>query len=541
MRPLKSNSSPKSAKPQGSAKPRSRKGTTGGPGHWRGTLLCLVASLLIGLACLPAISSLVARAMLAVPPRDPRLYDPVRPAIEAHPDLKFNWGLWSSMARGTVTEELATSLIARHPDNILPTYSVLLTRLRGSAATQPAGRQAVEEVCSRILAGPALRLRVMDNRRILTKALQRAGRSPRSAWALTEQVRWGFEGHAPVLRELADRLAAVDTPLAHQVVVRMLTDALADAPTHDVAMLVCPRLGRSLRALGEQARAERIENELMPLLREVEAPGVIPYWSGPLLCSRPHWLNVRLSLAGGLLLLLSLVLALPVIWSLALLVGGRFRDQPAEPLQRVAGAWRGALLVAAGPLLMLLGLLASPTSSLPWLCSERSLTGLLLLPGGVFLGLQLAGRLMDRESGRPLLRSVGVPAAIAVILAVAAVLIVPVHPEPWRPPAGLQLFRRAGLVLGWLWLIESLVLAFAGWRDRRRRGHPQSGRQLALAVAGRALLIVMLVLAPTLVIGGRIDSDHERAFLRAVERPLENLGRDGDTRIQSLLSGLRSP
>lgn len=460
------------------------------------------------------------------------------------------------------------------PEGSLAAWGEMLAALRqagvpaiGGPATRPAApatRPASNNNLARLLAGMefAQPLRVGLSRvhdRWLAAA-ETEGLSVRRAEAIFhwERCRPPLSAYRPVLRELSGRLRGLaeayeqagrptEAALAYRVAIRGLTDAVADSPQPEVALLAAaelePIVGRleRLQGAGPSGAGDALAR-LRAGWMEIPAGeiGLMPALFGPsLAASEERAALASLTVAAGLLMCAWLFAAFCLI---LLIVVGFTRPRAERARARSGGtgvdssaflpAWRwgaaGAIVATAIVVLPILALclfLGSSAVPLIWLTSARSLGAIVFSPFVSILLWLAATRLCLRPARAPQTTTLPrfiVLAGLAVVLAAAiAGVLVPAHGEPWRPPPSIQFFRRAGTLAGIASVFVSAVWMFWAERARRKAGLPfGTWARGALAVASSVLMVLLVSSAVALAANRQRDARHEQAFFRAVGEPI---------------------
>jgi len=359
--------------------------------------------------------------------------------------------------------------------------------------------------------------------------------------------------------------------MAHAAAVRLLTDLVNDSPTPDVALLAAEELPRALGRLGTDARAAGLSGPDYPrsgptisLAEACAAEGLrvssfrrrwhgavacdqlnlIPHTGDRVLARASHDRVIRSLWAAGLCV--GAWLTLGVTCLVCLVVVGVTRPPgDACPTWRWhrGAAWISSAVVC-GPLIALLLVVAAADLPFTWLISYPSLPTATAWPGLFVLTVGLASRVCVRPAGQfdksPIpMAAVGALALALLAIPVTGALLLPVHSEAWRPPAGVQRFRQLGLVFG----VEcvAITVAWMAWGSlrRRRAGSPPGAWAHAnLGAASAALLAVSVLSLMTLGINQRCDLAHQEAFARAAADPLTD--RLGHTWRQDYFEGGRA-
>jgi hypothetical protein len=540
-------------------------------------VIALVCSLLVSLVCLQLLGTLIQQVDLMIP-RGAMLQE--APAVKAaHAAWQSDWRVGNLVAQVRIisqrdaTEAELTQWSAA-PETSLAAWADLLARLRNSgieparrtstqpsnAATQPAVAEEIPRLLAELDYAPPLRIGLAKAHERFLAAAQERKMSVRRAEVVFGPERSGptLAAYRPVLRELSGRLRSLgehyeragrpaDAILAYRAAIRGLTDMVKDSPLPEVALLAVDELEplvRSLQKLEPARGAGALEALEQFRTRWMELPdsqiGLLPVLFGPALTPLEHQAVLSsLTASGGLLLsgwlLAVLCLMLIIIVGLSRVRSGRIRPQTASTPSSPASAlpmWRwggwGAIVAPVAvvvPILCVVIFLASDAVPFIWLASARSLRAIILAPAITILVWMLATRLCLRPADpaqcRDLPRGL-IFAGVALVVAAALVAaIVPMPGEPWRPPATVQFFRRAGALAGLASLLVSLTWAVWGAWSRRRAGLPLGlWARGGLAVASTAMLMTLLAAAVALTINHRCDVRHEAAFAKAATDPI---------------------
>lgn len=487
-------------------------------------------------------------------------------AWRSDPQIRNTIAQLNILRSGNPTEaDLAAWSSAAH-DNGLPLWAELLVRLRKSGVerarpesarpveveVQPADDQAILRLLRSLDYAAPLRIGVGPLHARLIAAARDRDVSARTAEAVFWADRWSsvLAAYRPVLRELSGRLHALgrhwqqagrsaDATRAYKAAVRALTDAANDSPLPEVALLAASELEpilRELEAVDPGGRAEACEN-LMAFRRAwMDVPedelAMLPATFGPALAGDDHAGVLASITAAAGLVGYGWILAVLCLILLAVIAATR-------PFGEVAMAWRwggwGAVVAPAlvtVPLISIVLVVASDAVPWIWLASRPSLSPIVLAPGTLLLLWIAATHLCLQPTGSA--SQAGLPwfvvvGGLAVVLVIGAVTVMlPFASEAWRPPVGVQVFRRSGTVVGALSLGLSLAGVIWVWRRRRRAGLPAGvWSRGGLAVASAAMLVMLAAASIALTVNHRRDVQHETAFARRVTDPISaRLGSD---------------
>ncbi len=542
--------------------------------RWRGTVLNLVGALVLSLICLGGIDTLTHQVSLMAPPSwsaaEQQAIEDARRTWRADRQVNNTIHAFLRLHQGNPSAQELSTWVAGEADNGLPLLAEVLVRLRAAdigsstqpaAASQPTSRgstaptattrafdEQIPVLLKRLETAPPLRLQATRLREILVDAMTRRGIEPRRAEHLIASVRafTPLADYRPVIRELVNRLLAMgqrcrddhrpaDAELAFAAVVRLLTDMISDSPLPDVALLAAERLPEAVRDL-HAARPTGTDPELAAqavedfrrrwLAVSDHEISLMPTMSVPALSVAlqrralgTFTASVCLLACGWLLALIALMLIVVVLWT------RRFGPVP------LTWRWKGwgaviAPVVVVMPALATILLLSCERVPFLWLFSMRSLGSVVLLPVGLIVLWALATLscvqpvLAPRQGGLPWPALAGGIGFVLVVVVLTAIFV-PLHVESWRPPAGVQLFRRlvsAGGLACLPVLVTWLVMVV---RARRRAGLPPgTWARAGLCVASSAMFIMLLAAVVGLALNARQDARHAAAFARAAGDPI---------------------
>jgi len=477
------------------------------------------------------------------------VYNSVWKAIGKHREIAAVRGVFQIIAKQAPSQADLERFRQADPDNGLYAYLDLLIQLSQQDNPASASSDNHEEVLKKLrqlrFASP-VKLYMKRQYEITESVFRKSHLSPRESACLANQITYTFSSYRPVLRKLANQLIQrgqqwqktgheQEARLAYATAVRLLTDIVDDSPKPEVALLAAESLPVALKGLGQKQPADQVEdfqNRWQQLAGRDEV-NLLPRTSGVLLASSHHhrtlrWLSAVLISIGAWLTLL--------VTGLVLLLIIAFTQIRSD--EQLNWSWKGrraiaSIFLACGPLIILLLMIATVNMHFVWLFSIRSLPVLLVAPGVSIVAAGLAGRFSIRrndEVNQSYRRRIGlyVVVLLPVLTLILGVLMIPIGTEAWRPPAGIQLFRKLGFVIGAECCI--VVVAWMIWAliQHRRMIIPLgTWARATFRVVVFSMLLVSLISLISLVINHKKDLIHQQAFAAAMADPLaDRLGTD---------------
>lgn len=528
-------------------------------------LLAMALSLLTAVLAISPFKRLLAQVELMVPGGDEQqtrqAHRTLQRSIRWEPRLVSAEIALAAASRGETDFRRSE---AADPENGLYAYLRLAPELksqgRGATASRPAAaRELAPEIRDLTAAGP-VRFYAGRRRHLGMEAYQSAGFPDRLAARGANSVLTGYGMlYRPVVRRLARGLLdqadtwreggrAADAVAADAAVVRLMLDLVEDSPWPDNVLLACEYLPDALRGIANGAGSASLPPEVVESsvsaadkvesLREEwheramgDSANLIPH-TGDLAVARKAQDRLLGSMlasayAAGTWLGLGLI-------CITILPFAAFSWNSGAVARWRWGA-RGRLIatsIVTAPMLLAVLVFLAAELPLVWLLSFPSFPGfvlpIFLLPLLVGLAAWVCIQMppeaaQARLSGRIVLGM----AVAAVLVLVGAVILLGVRAEPWRAPAGVQLFRRMGTLAGIGAVVLVLAWMIRGWIRRSRLRVGQGAWASAIvAVAAWAWLATSLVGYLVLQVNAANDTAHEKAFVAAAADPLaDRLGK----------------
>jgi len=359
--------------------------------------------------------------------------------------------------------------------------------------------------------------------------------------------------YRPVIRRLAGGLLAqarawreaghtADAVAADAALARLMFDLLDDSPRPDVLLMAADYIPPALWGLADEAARAGlppgvVEDSLRQAARIEAVRGrwhesvnrginLLPRTGDAVLAPREHDRVIGSMVAAGyamgtwvglgvVIVLLAVLPSSIDFWNSGRLVRWRW------------GGWGrpAAVAIVLGPMLTAILVFLAIDLPLVWLISLPSAGGAILpvlaVPVLVGLAARICVLLPDEHARARLTRTAVIAIAAVAVVVILVGLAIPTRPEAWRPPAGIQLYRRLGIWVGGESLVLMLVWMIWG-RFRRRRLKVSGGPQAVacLGVAVWAWAASALIGLGVLQLNARNDARHERAFVAAAADPL---------------------
>jgi len=530
------------------------------PAHalsWRSTNICIALSLLLALVGAPLVVTFVEQIRDLIPQLQTQVtqeaYQVAGRALAKELRILNLRQTFKGLALpGRPGPVKWDSLRRSDPSNGIYIFLELLEALwehegiiaKGMGSEVGEAELRIEQLLQQALNGNPSKIYTVRQREVATSGFRSAGLSPRRSAVEAERIRRVFgqlqEWHRRVLRELADRLMAdrqrrsehAQTEVSHAgaaAVVRLFTDLVRDSPTPDIALLAAEKLPASLRELGADTEADRIASFTKNWHDATSDDQVnhIPHTGNGVVARVAHdrmmrsFLAVALSLISWLVLTSLLFALLPIALTSA-------RGGGTHLVWRLGD--RGPLTAGAMVCFPMFGLLLfTGFGNVPfaWLLSAPSLQGALFWPPLLIIVVLLASRLCVRSTDERMncctlpLSAVWAAMSVLLLTVMAGPFCVDFAQDVWRPPAGIQLFRRVGwvlgmesVVLGVIWIVWSFV------RLRRARLPVGIRARAVLTVTAVAWLAVSGISLVSLAINQLNDHRHQQAFAVAACDPV---------------------
>lgn len=520
-----------------------------------------------------------------LPPRDVLIS--ALAALRQQPEVGRTIRQFQILAQRNPSPDEITQWRQSDPTNALPAWAEILVELRtlqGPASSQPALDTHLLSLLQAVPSEPPLRLHAATAQRLMMADLREHDLSAREAALVADVLRWQSPDLVPayreVIRELTKRLllkvaahrqhSQPDAAITvYATLKQMLTQVVDDSPLPDIALLGTERLPAILtewahtldpdiERSGSESRntisapaTTPVDATAQDLLRQAkdverfrsrlrdfpdEQLNLMPPLGTEVVAQAAQDRALRWMTLAGLTTGAAGVLAVICLGALAIIL---LRRPPATP--SLAWGWRGhgyiagaafivlSWIVLLGGFLFLLYGLSHHSVPYVWLFSRPSWSVAAILPASLVCIVAIATRLAvenPREPQQGLVPPMAIiDGVLFIILFVVALLIaIPLHPEPWRPPAGIQILRRAGKLAG---LACIPVLAFWliwGIRRRRRAGWPAGAYARATLAVTSVALAVMLLLSTVMLGTDRwADAVHDRAFAKGIVAPIADL------------------
>ncbi len=426
------------------------------------------------------------------------------------------------------------------PGNSLYDYGQLLLLLRrtDSALAHPEdGNPRLVREIRQLHAGPPARIHLKRARETMYAALTAGGMPARRAAASVDIFTMG--DYRSILRELIHRLKehadawtsqgrTEDARAAQRLIVRLLTDLVADSPLPEVALLAAePALPKTLRALGHEQLALGLE-EFHHRWHEdhaAERVNILPHTGNLPLAVEEHARAMRSLCATVVTILIWSVLAASgLFW---LIVSGLSKtpeaSQPIWRQPKVARLICPALALV--PYAVILCFAAGDSGRFSWLISYPTIPAGILLAAWVPLVVKVIARwsmeppagFQDRWRPRWLL----ILLALLVVATVVMALAWPVPADFWCPPPAVQRFRILIPSVGIFAILVVVIWSLADVWYRRRANLPAGVYARAnLAVAAGSLLLLSVLGLAILLTNQFRDQRHTQAFVQAAADPL---------------------
>jgi|GEM_PF-867621 len=518
--------------------------------RWRGTFVCVGLALFVVLLSVPFFKTVVSQVRLIAPlPLDASVYRSVSEQFRSIPQIVVPWKTFIDLNNKNAGEaSLQRDLVTWNridPGNTLAAYVLLLDRLRRRDGAAPASSMdaEIETLLEEIRTHGVLALPVDRERELTQQVFLLAGVSPRRAVVEADRIGQAYMGTRSyarsTFRELANRLwdyAEVcrtsgrpeTAEVARLTLAHLMLDMAEKSAASELVLLAAEKLPGVLRELGGASEAEKVEAFQHRWHTAVgdDQVNVLP-WMGDLAIVPDAQDRVLRSMCAS-------IMALSILLVFGAFVLGML---PLVAFTRTAGdiavSWRGggwgqwgAALMCCLPMLAGWVFLMVGDLHFAWLLSFPSLQGVLVLPVLSVAVVGLATRLcacLGKRFDKASIPAIGVWGFVVLIVLVvlASCVFLPVHQEAWRPPVGVQLFRKVGHVAGVVCLV--LIVTWLIWGRLRRRGAglPTGvGARVTLAVTARALLLTAIICLGGLVVNQRWDRQHEAAFLKASDDPI---------------------